>query len=271
MNRTGGLIALGIGIVAGLVLALFPQLDIVAARWFSPTEGFPLQHEPSLILLREANTWIVVLLVVPAIVAATIKFLFPHSRMLVRGRTFVLLVSTLILGPWLLTNVVLKDNSGRPRPRDVVELGGPERFLPWWNFTGPCQKNCSFVAGEPSGAAWTFAPAALTPPAWRPVAYAGAMAFTGIVGVKRMAFGGHFLSDVVFAGVLTFFVVWLMHGLLYRWRTRISDESVEAALARAGEWLRRPFGMGKASVGAASSGHDPRSQPPAMQRSEREQ
>jgi hypothetical protein len=32
--------------------------------------------------------------------------------------------------------------------------------------------------------------------------------------------------------VFTFFVIWLTHGWLYRWRTRISDEGVEAALTR---------------------------------------
>ena len=46
-----------------------------------------------------------------------------------------------------------------------------------------------------------------------------------------MAGGGHFFSDVVFAGVLTFLVIWLVHGLLYRWRaTRITDRAIERAL-----------------------------------------
>jgi len=36
---------------------------------------------------------------------------------------------------------------------------------------------------------------------------------------------------VVFAGVFTFLVIWLTHGLLYRWRaTRISDAAVEQAI-----------------------------------------
>jgi membrane-associated phospholipid phosphatase len=53
------------------------------------------------------------------------------------------------------------------------------------------------------------------------------------VGVLRMAAGAHFFSDVVFAGVFTFLLIWLTHGWLYRWRpTRISDGDVEAALER---------------------------------------
>jgi membrane-associated phospholipid phosphatase len=50
-----------------------------------------------------------------------------------------------------------------------------------------------------------------------------------------MAAGAHFFSDVVFAGVFSFLVIWLVHGWLYRWpRTRISDEAVERALERIG-------------------------------------
>jgi membrane-associated phospholipid phosphatase len=48
-----------------------------------------------------------------------------------------------------------------------------------------------------------------------------------------MAGGGHFFTDVVFSGVFTFLLIWLVHGLLFRWRaTRISDRAVERALER---------------------------------------
>ena len=104
--------------------------------------------------------------------------------------------------------------------------------MPWWDPRGDCPKNCSFVAGEPSGAFWTLAPAAVTPPQWRVLAYAAALAFGASVGLLRIAGGGHFFSDVVFAGVFTFLVIWLTHGFLYRWRTRIADESVERLIER---------------------------------------
>jgi membrane-associated phospholipid phosphatase len=51
-----------------------------------------------------------------------------------------------------------------------------------------------------------------------------------------MAFGGHFFTDVAAAGLVSFLVIWLAHGWLYRWpSTRRSDAQVEAALAR---WAR---------------------------------
>ena len=78
-----------------------------------------------------------------------------------------------------------------------------------------------------------MAGAAVVPPQWRALAYGSALAFGTAVGVLRMAAGAHFFTDVVFAGVFSFLVIWLVHGWLYRWsRTRISDEAVERALDR---------------------------------------
>ena len=55
------------------------------------------------------------------------------------------------------------------------------------------------------------------------------------IGALRMAFGGHFFTDVAAAGLVSFFVIWLAYGWLCRWpSTRVSDEQVEAALARWG-------------------------------------
>ncbi|MGA7486103.1 MAG: phosphatase PAP2 family protein, partial [Xanthobacteraceae bacterium] len=83
-------------------------------------------------------------------------------------------------------------------------------------------------------------PAAVVPPQWRAFAYAAALTFGAAVGLLRMAAGAHFFSDVVFAGVFSFLVIWLMHGLLYRWRhTRISDATVERALERIARLPRR--------------------------------
>jgi membrane-associated phospholipid phosphatase len=115
----------------------------------------------------------------------------------------------------------------------VTQFNGPEPFVPWWDPRGTCGRNCSFFSGEGATAFWTYAPAALTPPQWRPLAFAAATLFGVITSVLRMAFGGHFFSDVAAAGLVTFLVVWLAHGYIYRWRsTRLSDARVDAALTR---------------------------------------
>ena len=66
-----------------------------------------------------------------------------------------------------------------------------------------------------------------------PVAYLAATLFGATTSALRMAFGGHFFTDVAAAGLVTFLVIWLAYGYIYRWRqTRLSDESIDAALTR---------------------------------------
>jgi membrane-associated PAP2 superfamily phosphatase len=235
MNRTGLMIALAVAAVVGLVFGLYPELDLkLAALFFDPaSKRFTSYFYPWLGPLREGAMWLVAAIAAPAVAALVIKLAMPRRPLLVSGRAMVFLLTTLALGPGLVANVGLKEHWGRSRPIDVPQLGGEERFTAWWDPRGICPKNCSFVSGDASGAFWTLAPAALAPPAWRPAAYAGAIAFGAGVGVLRMAFGGHFFSDVAFAGVIMFVIVWLVHGLIYRWpSTRLSNGRIEHAIER---------------------------------------
>jgi membrane-associated PAP2 superfamily phosphatase len=219
MNRTGLAIALAIGVAAGLVFALYPQLDLIlVAPFYDPATGWAITG-PSWLRVRNVASGIIALIAAPAALALIGRLLFPRRPPLMSVRGSALLLLTIALGPGLLANVILKDNWGRPRPIEVTEFGGPLTFRPWWDPRGPCPKNCSFVAGEPSGAFWTMAPAALTPPQWRALAYGGAVVFGAVIGLIRIAGGGHFVSDVVFSGVFMFLLIWGMHGLLFRWRT----------------------------------------------------
>jgi lipid A 4'-phosphatase len=241
MNRTGLIVALTIAVVVGVLFGVYPQLDLdIAALFYNPAaHAFVAWYSDPVKYARDAASWLITLIAAPAFFAVAGKLAMPQRRMLIAGRAALFLIVTLSLGPGLLTNVILKEHSARMRPSDVVQLGGKERFTPWWDFRGPCTDNCSFVAGEASGAFWTMAPAALAPPPWRPLAYGAAIVFGIAMGVLRMAAGAHFFTDVVFAGVLTFLLIWTCHGLIYRWpATRIADATVERPLERAGRAIR---------------------------------
>jgi membrane-associated phospholipid phosphatase len=241
MNRAGLLSVLAIAAVVGLLFGFYPQLDVKisglffdqAAREFPPPSGVT-------IFLRDAAMWIVAAVSGPAFIAVAFKLVAPKKPMLIPGRAALLMIATLAIAPGFMTNVVLKDHWGRGRPAFVHEFGGAEQFLPWWDFRGECRDNCSFVAGEPSGAFWTLAPAALTPAPWRPLAYSAAVLFGSSVGLLRIAKGGHFFTDVVFAAVMNFIILWIAHGLIYRWRrTRTTDAAIEHLLARISAPFRR--------------------------------
>jgi lipid A 4'-phosphatase len=244
MNRTGLFAALAVAVLVGVVFGLYPDLDLRIAGLFFDQEKneFALRWRPHLGFLRDAGMWVVVLVVAPAVAALVLKLILPRRPLLISARAILFLLLTLALGPGLIVNVGLKDYWGRARPIDVPQFGGVEPFTPWWDPRGVCPKNCSFVAGEASGAFWTLAPAALAPPAWRAAAYTAAIAFGAGVGLLRMAFGAHFLSDVAFAGVFMFLLIWLVHGLIYRWpRTRLSEETLEASVTHVALGPRRAW------------------------------
>jgi membrane-associated PAP2 superfamily phosphatase len=237
MNRTGLLIALGLALVIGLLFGIFPELDLkLAALFYDPaTKTFPLKSDGVAAFARDGAMWVAWALALPALVAIVGKLLRPDRPMLIRGRTAVFLLLTILLSAVVLSNLTFKSYWGRPRPVMVTEFNGPWQFVPYWDPRGECGRNCSFFSGEGATAFWTFAPAALAPPAWRSLAYAAAGLFGVTTSVLRMAFGGHFLTDVAAAGLVSFLVIWLAYGWIYRWpSTRLTDADVEAALARLG-------------------------------------
>jgi lipid A 4'-phosphatase len=152
MNRAGLAIALAIAAVVGVVFAVFPRLDLdLAALFFDRKRDiFTGNAQLWMYYLRDAARGLVVLLVAPAFIATLNKLVLPRWRMLIEGRAALFLAVTLALGPGVVTNLIFKDHWGRPRPIDVTEFGGSDRFMPWWDPRGPCANNCSFVAGEPS-------------------------------------------------------------------------------------------------------------------------
>src|SRR6476646_8952160 len=242
MNRTGLLIALALALFVGLLFGIFPELDLKLAALFydAASKSFPLKLNALAAFARDAAMWIAWAFALPSIVALVVKLVRPDRPMLIPGRAAVFLLVTMLLSAGILTNLTFKSYWGRPRPVMVTKFNGPWEFVPYWDPRGACGKNCSFFSGEGATAFWTYAPAALTPPAWRPLAYVAATLFGITTSVLRMAFGGHFFTDVAAAGLASFLVIWLAYAFIYRWpATRMTDAQVEAGLARlASPWSR---------------------------------
>ena len=103
--------------------------------------------EPLWRLLYRFGPWPALLTGVAALVVFTAGRWWPA---LARRRVQALyLILTLALGPGLRVNVIFKDHWGRPRPREVKELGGA---LPYQTFTekGLGGRGKSFPCGHSS-------------------------------------------------------------------------------------------------------------------------
>ncbi len=131
------------------------------------------------------------------------------------GRAVVFLVATMAIGPGLIVNLGLKDHWHRPRPIQTQEFNGPDPFRPWYEDDGACKTNCSFVSGEAATGFWMVAPASLLPPPWRGPAIVAAFLFGIGASLLRMAFGGHYLSDVLLGGLVTLIVIEIARKIIW--------------------------------------------------------
>lgn len=216
-------------------LTLFPHIDITVSSWFyDPVHrSFPAR-------IAAFPEWIrrdmpAYLFAVPAMVAVLWLAGEIRRRPLlgVTRRVAAYVLLSLALGPGLVVNVVLKDHWGRPRPSTIQEFGGSNTYVPPMIPSKQCDDNCSFASGHGALGFWPVALALLARGRWRRPALAAALAFGVTVGLVRIAQGGHFLSDVVAAALITMGISQTLYkGFIYpakRWSLKnnpsIPDET----------------------------------------------
>ncbi len=202
-----------LSLVAATVFAA-TALDIVAARLFYRPEladPWPVASRPVWLLFYKSAPWVTGSLAaagVALIVAGTVR---RTSRLLRLYGIFIMLC--VIVGPGLIVNGILKDHWGRPRPRQIVEFGGRLPYAPPLLPAGthgksfPCG-HCSvgylFAAGW-----WLWR---RRRPRWAAASLVAGSVLGTLLGIGRMAAGGHFLSDAVWAGLIAF---WVAHAFYY--------------------------------------------------------
>ena len=243
MARATFIILAVLGVATGVVFAADPALDLEVAAYFRDVAARPQVAWlfPIITVVRDLGPLVILATIGPASASLAVKAFRPKGRTLVSSRGALFLILSLVIGPGLLVNGVLKEGWGRARPGMVTEFGGDYAFTPWWDPRGTCDSNCSFVSGETSAAVWMTAPAMLAPPPWRAAALGAALVYGVAMAMTRLLAGGHFLSDVIFAGIFTGLVIWAVHGALYRWPFHPEDGAIDRTLERIGGGITRWF------------------------------
>lgn len=117
-----------------------------------------------------------------------------------------------LIGPCLVVNAVLKDHWGRPRPCQVEIFGGPKQYLPVWE-KGTSGEGKSFPCGHAAAGFTLISPYFLlrrrNPRAASAFLLLG-LGYGALMGIGRMIQGGHYLTDVIGSGVISYLVgLWL--------------------------------------------------------------
>ncbi|MBO6756814.1 MAG: phosphatase PAP2 family protein [Roseibium sp.] len=214
---------------------LVPQVDLwVSGLFYTDGQGFTAEQNGLLQKIRHLGPHLVTWIAAGSVAILVVKLVLPDRPPVLPLRIPVFLISTLILGPGILVNAILKDNWGRPRPRAVEEFGGELPHQLVWVPTDYCASNCSFVSGEASAGIWLVALAFVVPAAWRRAVLVFVLPLCLVLSVNRIAFGGHFLSDTLISWGLTLMVIILVHRLFYTARFHPTDEGIDRWLTRSG-------------------------------------
>jgi lipid A 4'-phosphatase len=225
-----------------LLFAAFPRIDLYVSGLFF-RDGFHLSGQWWTTFMHESLGYFLVLSMAAVLGLYLCNKLLKRNLCGVDGKRVVYLFLVLILGAGVIVNVLLKDNLGRARPRDVEEFSGMRLFTPPFVPSDQCDKNCSFSSGEAAGGFFAYALAlALSK---RRAAFISAAAFGTFVSFCRVASGAHFLSDTV----VSFFVMLIVADILYYYLLSAELEpAVPERLALASTSLTRPKEFAAAPV-----------------------
>lgn len=199
------------GVLISLLFFLFPAADL----WISS-----LAFDHGRFMQTESHLWIwlvyrgIPVLAWLVLLGGLLTLLLSWKKRPDWRKPLMFILCAQLLGPGILVHNVLKDNWGRARPFQTVQFGGEKQFSPAWVKADQCERNCSFVSGH---AAMGFFPLVLAMLGQR---YRGWL-FVGLglgawTGAARIAQGGHYLSDIVFAFYVVYFAAWISYWLVFR-------------------------------------------------------
>lgn len=206
-----------------LLFSFWPELDIqISNYFFDPASAtFPANNSPFVRFvygLFKVMPNVIVPLLLALCCLSFVKACPEKYRE--NRRSYIFMLVFLLLGPGLIVHAGFKDNWDRARPRDVVQFGGEHKFSPALVVSDQCDKNCSFTSGH---AAMGFAFIAL---GWVLQSRLWLVLGLGLglfVGEIRVVQGGHFLSDIIFAGYICYATAWLLGRLILKRPMRISQ------------------------------------------------
>lgn len=201
-------------LITGVFFSLFYNVDLsITQLFYFQDGGFVIGQSLIVEILRAVfkSIYILALLITCLALLFLVGFVGKGGVKYQQKWLYVLLC--LIIGPGLVTNLILKDNWGRARPVQIESFGGTKQFTPPLLPTSQCQtRNCSFVCGEASSIfAMFFAFGIISAGVFRQRFFYLSLSLGALSGLVRVVQGKHFFSDVIFAGVfmwLTCLFVW---------------------------------------------------------------
>ena len=232
---------LGLSLVAALVPAIWPGVDLAVAAYF--LQPPPSWHPADWLWVTWVNEYL-------PDTFRTIGFacLFGWVGLAVARRqrpaamALAFVGLALLLGPGF-SSWAVKEHTLRARPFDVTEFGGDRVFTPALEQAHQCTDNCAFISGHVA-CGFFLVSLMLIDPRRRYLWLALGLVAGALVALARMSVGAHWLSDALWAlpitlacsGLVRFAVGWLYGPHHVR-----QDVWQHIRLLRPHQWLKNVF------------------------------
>lgn len=212
----------GVALVMASVLFLaVPGVDLaVNQSFYRPDHSFAGKHYPWMGWVYQAAPRLGQALFVTGLLVCLARWVRPVQVPRWLWRSLAAWMLVVVLGVGLLVHEVLKNQVGRPRPQQVVQMGGSAPYVPIYAVSAWCPTNCSFVSGHAAIGFSIVGFGMWAPPRRRRRWWLAGMALGAGIGWVRIAQGGHFLSDVVFSGLAIWGTAILIRRVWLHWRLR---------------------------------------------------
>ncbi len=209
-----------LSILLGLTLLFwFTDLDIAIQNLlYSPVDGWVWADSQPWNFLYSFGVLPAGSIAVLALVVFITSYGSPKFQKYRKKALFLVLLMG--LGPGLIVNLIFKDHWGRPRPREIVQFGDTETYLPVW-YKGTAGQGNSFPSGHAAMGFYLLAPFFILRDhhrRWATAFLAIGVGYGLLMGLGRMIQGGHFASDVLWSGGFIYICGLILNRIILRHR-----------------------------------------------------
>ncbi|KQC07750.1 MAG: hypothetical protein APR54_05625 [Candidatus Cloacimonas sp. SDB] len=184
---------------------------IIQSKFYNSETGWFLKNSQPWSFIYNFGNLPALILSVGALLIIALSTYYEKLKKITKVSLYLILV--MALGPGLLVNSILKDNWGRPRPRNIAEFGGKYQYEEVLTID-PESRGKSFPCGHASMGFYFFVLYFIFRKKNKCLAGSllfFSLIFGSLIGLARIIQGGHFASDVIWTGGL----LYLTSALVY--------------------------------------------------------
>ncbi|MGD9637427.1 MAG: phosphatase PAP2 family protein [Alphaproteobacteria bacterium] len=203
-------------ILTVLILILSPMIDLpIAAYFYNAESGFYLKDCLIFKLLRKGFPETIGAIAGVITLLGIANYFFKKNILKISIKESLFLIISVVIGPGLIVNSILKNHSGRARPSQIELFGGDKTFTPAYSFADECLKNCSLASGHAAFAFWLTALAMIAPIKYRKPLMLCFFSIGVLISFTRIVQGGHFISDVFLGGLIAITCNFAVYRIIY--------------------------------------------------------